>query len=77
MSYYVSKTPDGRDAREIVSATGHVHAADIAYATGMVPCVSRGNVYVNHTGDLRAVTVENEPVSESPPARNNEEPELL
>lgn len=53
MSYFVSNREDMRDAYEVVSASSHDHAADIASAT-----VSGSPLYVMHNGDMRVIDIE-------------------
>lgn len=54
-SYYVSRHADGRDEREILSASSYEHAASIAHIFyGMVPS-DDGTYTVTRNGDTRTV----------------------
>lgn len=56
-SYYVSRHSDGRDAIEIVTASGFEDAADRAVLSyGMQPINRR--VHVTHNGETREIEVE-------------------
>lgn len=58
MSYFVSLHEDMCDAIEVVSASGHEHAADIAVQLGLQRPDWTDEIYVMHNGDLRVVTLE-------------------
>lgn len=73
MSYFVSARADMRDAVEVVSASGHEHAADIAYAGGLEP-QELGCLYVSWNGDIRPVTVEDIPEIEVSGVDDSEPP---